>query len=426
MRYITTREQVRSFSLSQAMHQGLAPDGGLFIPQQIPVIDNPFALSNKTYAEFSYTLLKDYFRTDKLVSSLKAICERAYHFPTPLKQLNENTFVLELFHGPTSSFKDFGAHFLAECLSSSGDIKKTILVATSGDTGSAVACAFYRKQNYKVIILYPEGQISTKQEQQMTCWGENIFAFAVNGNFDQCQQLVKSAFHNQRFSSSTNLSSANSINIGRLLPQITYYAYASLQFYKNNRQQPGFIIPSGNLGNATAAYWAKAMGFPIREIVLATNANQVISSYLSSGIYQARSSIQTIANAMDVGNPSNLERLQYLFGSFASFKKNVRAIFSKDHVIKQTIYDMYKQYGYISCPHTATAFHARNQLDEQPWIVAATADPCKFDQLIAPIINFEIPMAPQLQKLLDKPHRVLKMEANLGSLQKVFIEHIDD
>ncbi|CEG56992.1 threonine synthase [Legionella fallonii] len=422
MNYISTRNHLHSLSLSEAMQQGLASDGGLFLPEQMPIIDEPLALSNKTYAEFSYVLLKDFFKTDELAHSLMAICERAFQSPIPLKQLNKNTFVLELFHGPTSSFKDFGALFLAECLSGTNNKKKTILVATSGDTGSAVASAFYRKPNYKVVILYPEGQVSVKQEQQMTCWRENIFAFAVNGNFDQCQQLVKSAFQDPLCSSSTELSSANSINIGRLLPQISYYAYTSLQFYKNNQQKPGFIIPSGNLGNATAAYWAKAMGFPIRAIVLATNTNRVISDYLNSGIYQARPSIKTIANAMDVGNPSNLERLHHLFSSFTSFKENVQSISANDCIINQTISDVYKQYGYISCPHTATAFYSRNQLDKQPWIVVATADPCKFDQIIEPIIHVKVPIAPQLQRLLDKPQRFFRMEANLNALRKVLNE----
>ena len=226
-----------------------------------------------------------------------------------------------------SSFKDFGAHFLAECLNTLTNCKKTILVATSGDTGSAVASAFYGKLNYRVIILYPDGQISAKQEHQMTCWDRNIFAFAVNGNFDQCQQLVKSAFCDPIWQSSEGLSSANSINIGRLLPQITYYASSSLKFYRKYGKKPGFIIPSGNLGNATAAFWAKAIGFPIREIVLATNANQVITDYLNSGSYQSRQSITTVANAMDVGDPSNLERLNHLFDSFKRSERKCDSIF---------------------------------------------------------------------------------------------------
>lgn len=419
MQYISTRNDLLSLSLSAAIQQGLASDGGLFLPKVMPVITNDDSLADLPYPEFALNLLKDFFKTDILATLLKDICKRTFDFPVPLRQLDQSTYVLELFHGPTCSFKDFGAHFLAECLNA-GNCKKTILVATSGDTGSAVASAFYRKRNYRVIILYPEGQISAKQERQMTCWDDNIYSFAVNGSFDQCQQLVKLAFQDPYCQSMSELSSANSINIGRLLPQMTYYAYSSLRFYKENKLKAGFIIPSGNLGNATAAYWAKAMGFPIRKIVLATNANQVVSDYLNNGNYQPRPSIKTLANAMDVGNPSNFERLNHLFGSLKHFKENVTAIPVNDEAICKTIHNIYKRYHYISCPHTATAFYVRSQLeDRQPWIVVSTADPCKFDELIEPIINFKVPIAPQLQKLLDKPSQILRVEANLDAIQKL-------
>ena len=325
---------------------------------------------------------------------------------------------MELFHGPTSSFKDIGARFLAECLNEMADCQKTIIVATSGDTGSAVASAFHRKLNYRAVILYPHGQVSAKQEHQMTCWDENIFAFAVDGTFDQCQQLVKSAFFDPEWQRAGELSSANSINIGRLLPQMTYYAYSSMQFYGKYGVNPGFIIPSGNLGNATAAYWAKAMGFPIREIVLATNANRVLLDYLNSSYYQSKPSIATIANAMDVGDPSNLERLNHLFSSFDHFKRNIKAMSVNDESIRETIMQVYKQYQYISCPHTATAFYTHRQLDAQPWIVVATADPCKFNGIIEPLINAQIPLASQLKQLLNMPNKIRRVSANLGAIKK--------
>ncbi len=408
-----------SLSLSEAIQTGLATDGGLFLPQVMPIIDNPIGLSDLSYGEIAFNLLKPFFKTDLLYSKLANICERTFNFPVPLQQLDENIVVLELFHGPTCSFKDFGAHFLAECLNEIDDGEQTILVATSGDTGSAVASAFYKKKNYKIIILYPEGKISAVQEQQITCWNDNIFAIAVKGNFDQCQQLVKLAFQDPVCQSLTKLSSANSINIGRLLPQMVYYAYSSLQFYKANNVKAGFIIPSGNLGNATAAYWVKAMGFPIREISLATNANRTISDYLNTGTYLPRPSIKTLANAMDVGNPSNFERLSQLFSSYTQFKDKVAAISVDDATIHKTIYDIYKQYNYICCPHTATAFYAYSQLNKQPWIIVATANPCKFDGLIELIINSKIPIAPQLQELLDKSQQILRIEANLKALRRL-------
>lgn len=419
MNFISTRNPVIARTLSTAIQEGLAADGGLFVPESMPVIDSDCFPSELSYPMFASRLLAHFFNTELLASKLDSLCEQAFNFPIPLKQLDSNLFVLELFHGPTSSFKDIGARFLAESLNETADCQKTIIVATSGDTGSAVASAFYRKLNYRAVILYPYEQVSVKQEHQMTCWDENIFAFSIDGTFDQCQQLVKSAFFDPQWQGSGELSSANSINIGRLLPQMTYYAYSSMQFYKKYGVNPGFIIPSGNLGNATAAYWAKAMGFPIREIVLATNANRVLSDYLNSSHYQPKPSITTIANAMDVGNPSNLERLNHLFNSFENFKKHVNAISVTDEAIRKTIVQIYKQYQYISCPHTATAFHAYSQLDEQPWIVVATADPCKFNGIIEPLINAQIPLASQLKQLLDRPNKIRRVSANLGAIKKI-------
>jgi threonine synthase len=418
MRYISTRSSEKSQTLSFAMNQGLASDGGLFIPEKMPNVDISNFPSELSYPEFCTKILSLFFAGDVLEGSLPSFCERAFDFPVPVKQLDKNSFVLELFHGPTSSFKDFGAKFLAECLNSLASQMKTIMVATSGDTGSAVASAFYKKSNYRAVILYPEGKISKKQAHQITCWDQNVFAFAVKGTFDDCQKLVKDAFNDPRWQAAGGLSSANSINIGRLLPQITYYAYTSLQLYRQHHLKPGFIIPTGNLGNATAAYWAKAMGFPIRDIVLATNANRVILDYLQTHHYQPRRSIETIANAMDVGNPSNFERLQYLLGTFKNFEKEVHAISVDDDKIRETIKETYQHYHYISCPHTATALFARKQLDDQLWVSVATADPCKFDDVIEPILNIKIPVAPQLQKLLDKPTRVFQVEANLDKIHE--------
>lgn len=417
MNYLSTRNPLLSHSLSEAIKQGLAANGGLFIPEFLP--KNTSLLEELPYSEFAFQLLKVFYKDDHLAPFLRNICTKTFNFPVPLRQITENTSVLELFHGSTCSFKDFGARFLAENLSCINSCQKTILVATSGDTGAAVASAFYGKNNYKVIILYPTGKISAKQEQQMTCWDENIYSFSVNGNFDQCQNLVKLALQDPICRSMTDLSSANSINIGRLLPQMTYYAYSSLQFARNAKTEAGYIIPSGNLGNATAAYWAKTMGFPIREIILATNENRVISDYLKEGKYNPRASIKTLANAMDVGNPSNFERLNQLFGSFAIFKENVTSFSVDNEKIRQTIDHIYQHYQYICCPHTATAFYARSQLDSKPWIVVATADPCKFDELIEPIINRKVPMALELEKLLAKKHRVNYLEPNLEEFRKL-------
>jgi len=421
MYYLSTRNKTLRKTLSEAIQSGLASDGGLFVPEYLPKINLQEFTPGLSYVEFSQKLLQYFFAEDSLDKKLLSFCQSAFNFPVPLKPVNNNTFILELFHGPTSSFKDFGARFLAECLNTLSEKQKTtIMVATSGDTGSAVASAFYEKPHINIIILYPDKQISARQEHQITCWDKNILALAVKGNFDDCQKLVKAAFSDPWWQKHVHLSSANSINIGRLLPQIIYYAYTSINFYEKYKISPGFIVPTGNLGNATAAYWAKAMGFPIREIVLSTNANKAIPDYINTGEFHPRKSIPTLANAMDVGNPSNFERLKYLFNHYEDFKNNVRAFSASDEDIKNTIKNIYQKYKIIICPHTATAFFAREQLpSDQPWIIAATADPSKFDSVIEPIITIKIPVSPQLEKLLNQPSRIVRVENSLEAIQKI-------
>lgn len=420
MNFISTRNHALRKSLSEAIQCGLAEDGGLFVPEFFPKIDFHQFSAELSYIDFAKQILQPYFLNDALDQNLSQICEDAFNFPAPLKKINDNTFMLELFHGPTLSFKDFGARFLAGCLSQiSKDHKTTVMVATSGDTGSAVASAFYKKPNLNVIILYPDNQVTERQHHQITCWDDNVLALAVKGSFDDCQRLVKEAFQDSWWKKNFHLSSANSINIGRLLPQIIYYAYTSLQFYSQHKLSPGFIVPTGNLGNATAGYYAKMMGFPIREIVLATNANQVILNYLRTGVYHAEKSIATLANAMDVGNPSNFERFQHLFNTYEIFKNNVRAISANDADIRKTILDIYRNDKIIICPHTATAFFARQELSDQPWIVVATADPGKFETVIEPLIQTTVPIAPQLKKLLDRPTQLITVDNHLESVQKI-------
>lgn len=420
MDLISTRNQKLRISLSEAIRCGLAHDGGLFVPAHIPQIDLNRFSHELTYPEFAQQLLHEFFAGDELDNHLSTLCHHAFSFPVPLTQLNSNTYLLELFHGPTSSFKDFGARFLAECLNLiSNQQKTTIMVATSGDTGSAVASAFYEKEHVDVIILYPKGLISPRQEQQIACWDKNVRALAVKGTFDDCQRLVKSAFNDPYWQKNVRLSSANSINIGRLLPQITYYAYSSLHFFQQFQEAPGYIVPTGNLGNATAGYFAQLMGFPIREIVLATNANRVLPDYLDSGNYEPCPSITTLANAMDVGNPSNFERLQYLFPNFTLFKNKVRAFSVCDEEIQTTIKKAYQQEQKIICPHTATAYFVRQYLSPEPWIIAATADPAKFNTVIEPLIAHDIPIPKALQQMLAKPMHQYEVGCSLLELQKL-------
>ncbi|KAB8033696.1 threonine synthase [Fluviispira multicolorata] len=420
MQYISTRNSNKRYTLTEAIQQGLASDGGLFIPESFPKIDLADYNIEMSYIEFSEMLLKQYFKEDKLNFKLKEICKNAFCFPVPTVKINHNVEMLDLCKGPTLSFKDFGAKFLAECVNHiSTNKKSTIMVATSGDTGSAVASAFYKKENTQVIVLFPKGKISKKQEKQITCWGKNILPLAVHGTFDDCQRLVKQAFQENWWQHTMNISSANSINIGRLLPQMTYYAYTSFQYYFKNNKPVGFIVPTGNLGNATAAFWAKEMGFPIREISLSTNANRVISDYLDSGIFSPRTSLTTLANAMDVGNPSNFERLTKLFPEKENFLKNISAISVSDDQIEQTIINIYNKYDKIICPHTATAFFAKEYKSDDSWIVVSTADPCKFDDIIEPIIRKKIPIPQQMQELLNKETKNWEVQADLKDIEEI-------
>lgn len=404
MYYYSTRDKERAVKLSasQAILKGLAADGGLFVPSVLPSLSDKVSLS-LSYAYFAAEVLKPFFEGDELYDELGDICRGAFSFPVVLNELKDVS-VLELFHGPTSAFKDFGARFLAfsmeKLLVRKGE-KLCILVATSGDTGGAVASAFHKRQNLSVKVLFPKGRVAERQRRQLTCWDDNISSFEVRGSFDDCQRMVKSAFVDPSLS---GLSSANSINLGRLLPQMVYYVYASMLYKERTGKEPVIIIPSGNVGNCTGAYWAKAIGAPIKRIVLAVNANTTIPEYLESGEYKPRDSVRTLANAMDVGAPSNMERLFSLFPSYEEMKANVSAWSVSDEEIKKTIVDEYKKEGYVLCPHTACAERVRlDHFDGEPVIIVSTAHPAKFDTVVEPLIGATVPMPAALADLVNRP-----------------------
>ncbi|WP_150467046.1 threonine synthase [Francisella sp. SYW-9] len=427
MNFISTRDKDIKVSLSEAMQSGLAPDGGLFVPERFPTVGWQNFDKDIGYAEFAANTLREFFKGDELESSLDNICENAFTFAVPLKRLDDNTSVLELFHGPTLSFKDFGARFLANCLSSiDSDKPFTILVATSGDTGSAVAAAFHGKSNIRVVVMFPQGKISKRQEKQITCWGDNIQAVEVEGVFDDCQTLVKEAFKTSWWTDKTKLNTSNSINIGRLLPQSTYYAYTSWQYYLKTGKKANYIVPSGNIGNITAAFWAKQMGFPIDEISMSLNANDTVIDYLNTGEFNPRASVETLANAMDVGNPSNFERLLYLLGNYENFKNNVKATCVSDSEIKDEIKQVYKQYNEVVCPHTATGFVARKQSDSnKDYIIVATAHPAKFESVIEPVLDIEVAPTEALQQLLDKEQHKVSIDKSMNELCEVYSKAFD-
>jgi threonine synthase len=278
MKFISTRQSIQPITFSESLLMGLAPDGGLLIPDHFPIFTSKdlAILMTASFSDVAKIIAKKFAEKDVLEEKIEAICDEAFNFIIPLVKLKKNTAFLELYHGPTCAFKDIGARFLASSISQLQAIKNkklTVIVATSGDTGSAVASAFYQKPFVDVIVLYPDGKVSPRQEIQLTCWGDNILSFAVHGVFDDCQKMVKEAFLDPWWKTHKNLISANSISIGRILPQTFYYAWASLKYFNENKAEAGFIIPSGNLGNATACLWAKKMGFPIREIMMTTNLN---------------------------------------------------------------------------------------------------------------------------------------------------------
>jgi threonine synthase len=426
MRFASSRGGAPQVSLSRALAQGLAPDGGLYVPSEMPTIDAQ-ALARSRLPEIARLGLAGFFARDGLSNELAAIANAAMNIPaptTPVIGARDPLFVLELYHGPTAAFKDFGARFLAECqqrLQAAASKPLTILVATSGDTGGAVAAAFFRRSWARVVILYPSGGVSPRQERQLTCWGENVLSLRVDGTFDNCQELVKKAFRDPVLSRAHRFSSANSINVGRLLPQMVYYMASSLQIAADTGKKPSYIIPAGNLGNACAALWARAMGFPLARIILAHNLNRTVPDFLATGRWQPRPSIATLASAMDVGDPSNMERIRALYPTWAGMREHLSAESVDDATIRSRIGEDFMQFGREWCPHTATAAEVYNRLSaedkrDRPWVVVATAHPAKFSEIVEPIIGRPIAVPLSLADLLRKPPHRADMPPTLEAL----------
>ena len=432
MHYISTRKADHAVTLGEAIARGLAPDGGLYVPQEFPhftarQFENDFELP-----QLGTRLLAPFAAGDPLADELPAICNEAFDFPAPLATLPNAPAplsVLELFHGPTGAFKDFGARFLAACMEriQRGQRRKlTILVATSGDTGSAVAAAFHGKPWVDVAVLYPKGKVSDRQAQQLACWGGNVRTFAVNGTFDDCQRVVKEAFADPALAETHQLSSANSINVGRLLPQMVYFAKAGLELWRESGRRANFIVPTGNLGNALACIWARHVGVPIGEIVLATNANQSITEYLRTGEWAPRPSVATLANAMDVGNPSNMERLRALHPDFEELQGQIGASSVDDIEIRGTIRRDSHELDRLWCPHSATAAKVFRRLLARGarghWVIVATAHPAKFNEIVEAQTGREAPVPESLARLLALPRQETELEPTLealrGELQK--------
>jgi threonine synthase len=415
MKFRSTRRDSPPVGLSHAMQASLAPDGGLYVPESFPAFSVGDFDELESLAEIGARLLAPFFDGDPLQTHLAEICREAFDFPVPLRELDEGNAVLELFHGPTAAFKDVGARFLAACVSRLGG-RRTVLVATSGDTGGAVAAAFHGRADAEVVILFPAGKVAPRQQQQLTCWGENVRAFAVRGDFDDCQRVAKRAFMNRRWAAARGLLSANSINLGRLLPQSVYYAAASLWYLRRRGEQPGFVVPVGNLGNAVAAFWARRMGLPVRELALASNANRAVPDYLDTGSWAARPTVPTLANAMDVGDPSNAERLLDLHPDVEELRRIAQSFSVGDDEIGQTIRDRAARRGEFYDPHTATAVFARERLASPHWIVVATAHPAKFETIVEPLVGREVGVPPCLSELLERTARFDEIEPTFEAL----------
>ena len=433
LRFESSRGRAPAVSLSEALQQGLAPDGGLYIPSALPNVDLAALSDSDGLPALAEAALGGFFEGDLLQPQLGAIAAAALDFAAPSTRVvaahggaaaEGALFALELYHGPTAAFKDFGARFLAESLQRlemNTEKPLTILVATSGDTGGAVAAAFHRRPWVRVVILYPKNLVSPRQEQQLTCWDDNVQSLRIDGTFDDCQRLVKEAFQSPQLARAHRFSSANSINIGRLLPQMVYYVASSLEVSRRTGAKASYIIPAGNLGNAFAALWARALGFPIARIVLAHNANRVVPDFLSNGEWLPRPSMSTLASAMDVGNPSNMERVRALYPTWHAVREQLSAHSVDDATIRARIKEDFMQYGREWCPHTATAAEVYARLGsaerrEHPWVLVATAHPAKFNEVVEPLIGKAVAVPESLRRLLALPQRVVDIPATIDAL----------
>ena len=415
---ITTDEA--SVSPSAAILSGLSPEGALYQPEFLTQFNPADFDPDITLAALGKRVLAPFFEGDILADKLDDICETAFNFKAPLVHpdpSNPALYALELFHGPTGAFKDFGARFLMGCLNQlAGDRVLTVLAATSGDTGGAVGCAGEGQARIRTVILYPDGRVSDFQAKQLSCWRTPARTYRVKGDFDTCQALVKAAFQHKDAKSRFHLTSANSINIARLLPQVVYWARAGLEVFGKTGQAPGLIIPSGNLGNAVAAHYARAMGFPIGEIHIATNNNATLSEWAASGDFVPRASVPTLANAMDVGAPNNFPRLAAMEGDP---HPDVTRI--SDDTIRGAIAREFFESGYIWCPHGATGIAAYRAFEpsvqaQHPWIIGATAHPYKFADVVEPIIEQRIDPSPALAAVLERSAHAAPLEPDLDAL----------
>lgn len=419
MKYYSTNKKADRATLQEAVVKGLASDRGLFMPEVIKQLPCTFfeRMKDMTFQEIAYTVADAFFGEDVDSDSLKEIVYDTLNFDVPLVHVNDNIYSLELFHGPTLAFKDVGARFMSRLLGyfirKEGQKDVNVLVATSGDTGSAVANGFLGVEGIRVFVLYPKGKVSPIQECQFTTLGKNITALEVDGVFDDCQALVKSAFMDAELNNHLKLTSANSINVARFLPQAFYYFYAVAQLQKKGvGQNIVACVPSGNFGNITAGLFGKRMGLPVKRFIAANNRNDVFFQYLKSGKYTPKPSVQTIANAMDVGDPSNFARILDLYdGSHAAISAEISGCTYTDEEISESLHDCYKKHGYLLDPHGAVGYRALSEYLQpgETGIFLETAHPAKFKDTVERIIDHKVEVPAKLQAFMKGEKKSIEM-----------------
>ena len=434
MKFYSTKHVSPIVGLKEAVMNGLAPDGGLYMPTIIPELKNNFFAQayKMSLPDVAFAAGREFFCPDVPENVLGSIINEAFNFEVPLVELDKDLYVLELFHGPTLAFKDFGARFMARLLgyfATRSEKKIRVLVATSGDTGSAVAHGFLNVKNIEVIILYPGGKVSILQEKQLTGMGGNVRALEVQGTFDDCQRLVKEAFLDIELKKATTLVSANSINIVRLLPQSFYFIYLCGQL--NKAEKPIVIsVPSGNFGNLTAGLIAKKMGAPIYKFVAATNKNNTVPQYLKTGDFKPKASVSSVSNAMDVGNPSNFSRMLDLYDNdVEKMKCDVYGASFSDEQTKKALAEVFKKYKYIMDPHGTVAYlglcdYLKNssQFPEPLGVFLETAHPAKFSDIVERAINTTVFMPERLKAYLGRKKHAIPIKNEFYDLKNFLLQ----
>ncbi len=434
MQFFSTRNKTEKVDFQTALFKGLPDDNGLYMPLRFNKLPQSFFdnIENMTMSEMAYQVSKSILTNSISDGALKNIIDNAVNFPAPITSLNDSTHILELYHGPSLAFKDFGARFMAQCMSHfllKEQKEITILVATSGDTGGAVAAGFYKTPGVKVVILYPKGKVSDIQEKQLTTLGENITALEIDGTFDDCQALVKKAFLDAELRNKINLSSANSINIARLIPQSFYYFEAYKELRKKGKKDIVFVVPSGNFGNITAGLFAQKLGLPVKKFIAAVNANDVFTKFIHTGNFEPKPSVRTISNAMDVGNPSNFARIDYLYGStWNKIKKNISSYTFTDAETEVAMREVMLKYNYVLEPHAAVAYLAWQKYvaetkSDAAGIILGTAHAAKFYDDVVRIINSDIEIPEALKNILQKEKKAVALNSDFKEFKSYLSEN---